>query len=228
MRGLVGIVGVVASEHGRTNHFWSDLNKMLAPDGVHVETCVGGTLGGGRQALVEHFLTTDARWLVMVDDDHRFAPNWLVKLLARPTVPILGSLYLDQSPPFLPRVYGPPDSAMQFEILSLHELPTSGVHPVYAVGTSGLLIQRSVFERLPSPWFRLGQFDAFGEDLAFCHAAQQAGIRVHVDVDSCLGHLSMMTVWPSVQGGKWVTSMQRHWLAVSIAAAERPAEMQVG
>jgi hypothetical protein len=222
-----GIVGVVASEHGRTNHFWADLNKLLAPDGVDIVPVVGGTLGGGRQALCEHFLTTDAAWLAMIDDDHRFAPDWLLRLLARPTVPILGSLYLDQSPPFLPRVYHAPDEHLQFAGVSLTELPTTGVHPVYAVGSSGLLIQRHVFEQLPSPWFTLGQFDHYGEDLAFCHHAQQADIPVHVDVEAILGHVSMMTIWPSVQQGTWVTSIQRHWLAISIAAAERPADMVI-
>ncbi len=217
-----GIVGVVASEHGRTNQFWADLNKLLAPDGVDVVPSVGGTLGGGRQALAEHTLTTGADWLLMIDDDHHFSVDWLLKLINRPTVPILGSLYLDQSPPFTPRIYGPPDESLQFERLSLTDFPTTGVHPVYAVGTSGMLIQRSVFEQLPSPWFRLGQFDHYGEDLAFCHAAQLAGIPVAVDVDSRLGHLSMMFVWPAVKDDQWVTSIQRHWWSTEVAPAARP------
>ena len=221
---MTGIVGVVASEHGRTNHFWADLNKLLAPDGVDVVPSIGGTLGGGRQALVEHLFTTQAEWLLMIDDDHRISVDWLLRFLARPTQPILGSLYLDQSPPFTPRVYGPPDASMNFARMSLTDLPTTGIHPVYAVGSSGLLIQRHVFEQMPSPWFTLGQFDHYGEDLAFCHQAQQAGIPVAVDVESRLGHAAMMDVWPAVKDGQWVTSIQRHWWSMDVPAAERPRE----
>lgn len=232
-----GFVGVVSDEGSRHSQFWADLNVLQSPDGVEVMTSIGGPLALGRNCLVRRFLATDAQWLLMIDDDHTIPADFLLRLLQRPTVPILGSLYLTKRPPFQPALYGAPvrdaeTGAIAFPCqLLAGDAALTGVQPVYAVGTSGLLVQRSVYETLADPWYELGQSDNVGEDLWFCHKAQQAGIPVHVDLESRLGHLAPFAIWPDVIDDQWVTSLRRDWLAVALDPArgpEAPVEMQVG
>jgi hypothetical protein len=228
-----GVVAVVAGESGRCNQFWADYQQLRCPDDVEPFTVLGGRLGPSRDEAVRYLLRHDGEWIVFLDDDHRIDRDWLLRLIARPSVPILGSVYVGQSPPFEPRVYGPPyviDGHVEFAKMSLTELPTTGVHPVYAVGTSGLMVRREVFEQMAPPWFPLGMWDEYGEDLAFCHQAQQLGIPVQVDVESRLGHLTFMYAWPDVIDGQWVTALRKEWLKIPLPAVERPdpAPMVVG
>lgn len=230
-----GIVGIVASETSRYTQLWADLNQMQAPDGVDIVTSYDGPLALARNALVRECLRTSAQWLLFIDDDHAVPADFLIRLMRRPVVPILGSLYLTRRPPFQPTIYGPPgldlNGQVSFECLFLDDVPTTGVHPVYACGASGMLVQREVFEALPDPWFKLGAWDHVGEDMTFCHDAQQAGFSVHVDVESRLGHLAPFAVWPDVVDGQWATSVRRDWLAVALDPAKRLApvtEMSVG
>jgi hypothetical protein len=228
---MKGIVGVVAQEIARFTEFWGDLQTLEAPDGVEVHIKYSGTLGQTRQAMVEYFLSTDAEWLMMIDDDHAVSPEYLRRWLYRhePALnakirhPIVASLYLQRTAPFPPALYGPPEGdgdVVDLPLLSLNTLPTSGIVPVYAAGASGMFVRRDVYERLPPPWYRLGQSDAIGEDFAFCVYAQRAGIPVMVDLDSHLGHLTTWAVWPAVVEGEWATVVKRGRVSLVIDAAE--------
>jgi len=206
-----------------------------------------GTLGQARTAIVDQFLTTDAEWLVMIDDDHAISADFLRlwlhrhdrKLNALLQYPIVASLYLQRGFPFAPTLYGPPDSSlpgrMTFEHLTLDRFPTSGIAQVYAAGASGMFVRRDVYETLRKPWYELGQSDNIGEDFWFCHKAQLAGFPVVVDLDARLGHLAPFAVWPEVIDGKWMTSIRRKTFGVVIdaalpvgALAEVPVEALVG
>lgn len=216
VRLVTGVLGIICQEIARYAEFWEDLTALPRPDGVAVWTECKGSIAEARNALVRRFLASDAQWLVMVDDDHALPPDFLF----RPrTHPIVASVYLTRMPPYVPTLYGPrlPDGS--FEVLTLDEVPTHGVVPVYAAGASGMFVTRAVYEAMPAPWYELGQSDHVGEDLWFCHKAQQLGIPVHVDLDTRLGHLAPFAIWPDVQGGQWVTSIRRDEVALTIGAA---------
>lgn len=219
---MVGIIGIVCQEASRYSRFWRDVLRLKRPDGVEIVPSMDGSLAQSRNEIVRAMLETDAQWLIMIDDDHAFRADYLTKLLARPTVPILGSTYLTRVPPFHPTLYGPRMADGSFEVLTLDRFPTTGVHPVYACGASGLLVQRSVYESLLEPWYAFSESDHIGEDLYFCQKAQQAGIPVHVDVEARLAHLVPMGVEPHVAEGRWVTGLTRGELRISIPAAQRP------
>ena len=217
----------VASETGRFTQFWVDYGRLIFPPNTLAGPAIGGTLGNARQRCVEEFLQTDASWLFMIDDDHLIRPDHIMRMLARDPVPILGSLYVNRDAPFRPSVYGAPvyDARGQvdsFEGLFLDDLPTTGVVPVYAVGASGMLVRRQVFEGMTPPWFRLGQMDAIGEDMAFCHVAYQAGFRTYLDVEARLDHASIFTVAPDLQDGQWVTRITRGACHLATKAAYLP------
>lgn len=67
------------------------------------------------------------------------------------------------------------------------------------VGTGANLIARTVFERLPRPWFHYGYEGASrdtwpGEDTSFCRKARAAGIQVWVDTSVVSPHLGEVAV----------------------------------
>lgn len=227
---MKGIVGIVAAEGARYTRFWSDMQRLEAPDGVDIRIEYGGTLGMARNAIVMDFLQTDAQWLVMIDDDHAVDPlflrKWLFrherKLNAPLANPITASLYLLRSAPFTPTIFENVDGLPS--AFSLLDFPTSGAvshsldgRPIFAAGASGMFVRRDVYERVPPPWYLL---DEIGEDFHFCAKAQAAGFPVVVDLDSRLGHISPFIIYPDVINGEWVTSIRREPLAIAIEAAE--------
>jgi len=68
------------------------------------------------------------------------------------------------------------------------------------VGTGAMLIHRSVFERIPTPWFTndYSQVQALdmwpGEDVGFCHKCGDAGIDIWCDTTTTSPHLSTTAV----------------------------------
>ena len=70
--------------------------------------------------------------------------------------------------------------------------PTEGLQRVDAVGASGLLIRRDVFERLGPPWFAC-EYDERGllsrsEDFGFCERAREAGYEIWCDCEMAQVH----------------------------------------
>lgn len=221
---MVGYIGIVSQETSRYSQFHADMQRLLVPEGIDVITSIGGTLGMGRNEIVTEFLKTDADWLMMIDDDHAVDGRFLVDLIHRHLnkvpAPILSSLYLTKKAPFQPTLYGPPrfdeKGRISFPGMFLDEFPTTGTANVYASGASGQMVRREVYEKLPYPWYELGCSDHVGEDMWFCHKAQQAGFPVVVDLEARLGHIAPFTIWPHVLNGEWITSIRRDELAIEL------------
>jgi hypothetical protein len=57
-----------------------------------------------------------------------------------------------------------------------------------------MVMRRSVIDRIPEPWFAFGA--TIGEDYNFCLKAQAAGCRIFCDLDTRVGHIIPMAVWP--------------------------------
>lgn len=245
-----GIVGIVAPENSRYTSFWGDVQNLEAPDGVEVKIEYGGTLGMARNAIVQQFLQTDARWLVMIDDDHavdaQFLRRWLytheTKLNEPLRYPIVASLYLLRGAPFAPTLYGIRGTdwlleesiaarqgkaghpERRYQHFSLKDFPKTGV-----VGET--LDGRPICGAGASGMFvrrdvyeRIQppwyRLDEIGEDFYFCEKAMQAGFPIRVDLDSRLGHLAPFAIWPDVLEGEWVTSIRRGSVVIAIDAAD--------
>jgi hypothetical protein len=71
------------------------------------------------------------------------------------------------------------------------EIPTEPFR-CYAVGTGLMLVQLSVFDKLPQPWFffrHSGEGLETGEDVWFCEQAAKAGLEVWCDPTLRVRHL---------------------------------------
>jgi hypothetical protein len=139
-------------------------------------------------------------WLAMIDDDQVYAPEMirrLVRHLRDPRVDIVTPLVLRRDPPHLPMLLGASENPIG-QPLALPQIALkgrdTGLLEVHAAGTGVMLMRRSVIDRIAEPWFEFGA--AIGEDYHFCIKAQAAGCRIFCDLDTRVGHIIPMAVWP--------------------------------
>lgn len=173
-----------------------------------------------RNKLVLEAQKLGADWLLQIDSDHSFQPDFLRMLMRtadKETRPIMVGLYTNigdlsegafqvvdciyaETPNGQYRVIKPPDDLQPFE--------------VDAAGAGLMLTHLSVFDKLESPWFWLAMFrnedgseQLMNEDLAFCRTARIAGFHIWCD--------------PMVEGVHWKTipmlpSTMRSFISKSI------------
>jgi len=133
-----------------------------------------------------------AQWLFWIDSDMTFQPDYLVRMLAdaqeRPDIKVLsGTARMSgQGSDHRSVLYDLRPNGLQ----SLTEWPREQLFQVWAVGTFGMLMHRSVFEQMPKPWFSY-QNPGFGSDDAinFCHNLRRAGISIWIDPRLPFGHI---------------------------------------
>jgi GT2 family glycosyltransferase len=136
----------------------------------------------------------------MIDDDQVYTPEMIRRLVQRlrdPRVDIVVPLVLRRDPPHLPMLLGAPPNPIA-EPMALPQLTLRpddrGLLEVHAAGTGVMVMRRTVVDRIPEPWFEFGA--AIGEDYNFCLKAQAAGCRIFCDLDTRVGHVIPMAVWP--------------------------------
>lgn len=147
-------------------------------------------LVGGRNAQIEGFLSTPAQWLLMLDADMTF-PHDLIARLRRHATPtrIVGGLCATATG--LPVMFG-------FDGQRIESWTPGALVPVLATGGACLMVHRSVFERLPFPWFYMTR-EAYqmDQDQVWLRDCNRAGIAVAVDTSTVLGHVKKRPVMPS-------------------------------
>lgn len=193
-----GTIGVVTGELLRYPAFWRSLQSLITPKGTAVAYSAGLDLPTNRNQLVEHM---KGDWLFTLDDDAVLLPNTLVRLidvLDRGEYDVVSAFALQRTPPFPSLVFL--EDATQDPRPTLWEPDgRRGVMEIAACGLPACIIHRRVFEKLEKPYFRVGQVDPdhFHEDVEFCHRVKAAGFRIAVDLDTPIGHVTPMAVWPA-------------------------------
>jgi hypothetical protein len=189
-----GTVAVATDEAGRYTRFAIAMQGLLCPIGSRTLWQVGNDIAGNRNGACAQ---ADGDWVWFIDDDHTFAPDILLRLLAR-DVDIVAPLCLRRVQPFHP---------VACDLDGRHLDVTRYAHgelvEVEHTGSSGMLIRRRVLEQVEAPWFELG--NGVSEDVAFCRKAREAGFLVHVDMGVPLGHITTAVVWPTNTDGAWYT-----------------------
>ena len=145
----------------------------------------------GRVMLVEHAMKAGAEWMLMLDSDMRFPCEIAHRLLVhnRPVVACQYAKKVKGVPPVI-RYEASPETLQ-------------GLVQVQSVATGCLLVHRSVFERLPKPWFAFisvpgdalgANEDAcpiLGEDIYFSRICNEYDIPLFVDFETSkhVGHV---------------------------------------
>lgn len=154
-----------------------------------------------RNRMAQHLLDShEFTHLLMLDMDHQH-PDDIVERLVRwwlkdPEKLVIAGLNFRRNEPYDPLVwFKGPDGQMYHAV----DWP-DGLLQCYTVGTGAMLVHRSVFERIPGPWFcndysQAPEMDAWpGEDIGFCKLCDQAGIKVWCDTTATSPHLSQTAV----------------------------------
>jgi len=196
-----GVIGVATHYLGRYREFDVCLDKIIAPNRTDVRWNMGVNIAMGYNNSVRVMLKEGLQWTWILGDDHTFNSDILVNLLNR-NVDVVVPLCLRRQKPFYP---------------VLHSSPASGFKPMkekgweflkgkrgmvdlgnLTCGNAGMLIRRSVLEKMSEPWFEVGQINSeYGStDLYFCKKLYDQGFKIYLDTDNRLGHITHVITLP--------------------------------
>jgi len=195
---MTGCVAITCSDLGRYSGFTESLARLETPPGTKFYFAKGSDREVGRNKLVGAMMDSGDDWLLFLDDDSVFAPDLLMRLLAR-DVDVVGALYLRRDMPFTALAYESMLDDGRMVPLNLNEHPQDALVQVKAVGTGGMLVKRHVFANMEGgKWFR--RDEPYSEDIFWC---LECGCDIHVDLGARIGHMTIATVWPSEARDKW-------------------------
>ena len=140
-----------------------------------------------RNLQVHRFLATDCTHLFLLDSDC-VPQNRTVQRLLSWQMPVVAAPH--------PTMKGAEVGLMVLDRAGddyVQHSPWTGLQEVDAVGTAGLLVERTVFARFGPPWFHC-VYDTGGllmksEDFWFCDRAVEAGLQIWADCDLAQTHM---------------------------------------
>ena len=158
---------------------------------------VGQDIGRARNVLAELAVKHACEYLLFIDSDMEWGPDYVQRLLAH-NVDIVGgwaqARYANSAGQHIPCVgIDWNDETRLFQPTTPPEdKDNRGLADVDVIGMAFTLIRTKLFKEMPLPWFKKeykdGTTDIMGEDVYFCREAKRAGFRVCVDWSLPLGH----------------------------------------
>ncbi len=173
--------------------FWNLIG--LAQLGVPFIRCRTNPVDVVCNQFGRHLLATDFSHLIILGIDH-IHPVDLVHcfkrhVAAHPDHLVIGALNFRRGQPYDPLAFFYDNG----DIYAIAEWEPGEIVEVDAIGGNEICIHRSVFERLPYPWFyrdysvQVENGTGMSEDLVFCRALRQAGIKIWLDTGITNDHL---------------------------------------
>jgi hypothetical protein len=131
-------------------------------------------------------------WYIWMDDDVLVKPSDIVALraVAHPEKrPFIAATPYDRFPPHRPSVVEMIDG----KPMKWFRAPPSGTYPCWTVGLCLAIFHRSLFDRVPEPWFGacppVKGFAGIAPDWWWCYRMAKAGITPYVSCDTRVIHL---------------------------------------
>ena len=220
-----GTIAIISGFLSRYADFWASAMATLAPVGSNINLVRGiHSLQNCNRAIRE----MRGEWIWMMDDDHVYAPDTLLKLL-EVDAPLVVPLVARRSMPFRTLVGDRAQASGNgiHRMWSWYEVPTDG-KPFEVGGASraGMLIRRPVIEALSDPWFEPHPVTQGGNDYWFCEKAADAGFHIMVQPEATMGHLTTVMVQPVLGAGGWLPRLQDDCGVEICAVGEAPEEVQ--
>jgi hypothetical protein len=203
------------------------LSALQRPVGERwIDVNVEGTgVAHQRNAAARTALQAGAKRIVFIDDDHVFASNALMRLLAWDT-PIVGGIYLTRKPNYFLTAMRKNTHDTRYTSLHPSEISGPDLVEVDGIGMGFTAIRREVFEAIDpdlehATWFEMGYFgrDGQDEDFCLCAKAQLKGFKIFADPTLRIPHLAIKAIVPSDDGAVILTEPKQ---AVQIAMAYTP------
>jgi len=184
----------VVQDHGQNAWTIPTHERMPYPDSLLYSMC---TIFNA-----EKLVKRKIDWILYVEDDISVPKDLLRTLMASAdpeTRPFMATVGYMRGSPFLPAVWGgTPDNLTQWR-----DVPDHGVYKVAAVGMCACLMHRSLFDRVPQPWWLKGNNmvkivdgnadmeKGFNPDNWWCGQLARAGIPIYVDCTPVITHFGM-------------------------------------
>lgn len=165
------------------------------------------SLAASLNFIGDMFMQTGREWLFLMNDDHVYPPNTILKLLAHDKDFVTG-VYTKKQVPFEPILYDRinDDGTLRSKKFRKGE---GGLVPIVGCGDGVLLIRRTVLEKIPQPWWEMSSPDSpdlITQDLIFCKKVREAGFEMWADLDTSVGHIALMPIWAERNpDGDWKT-----------------------
>lgn len=154
-------------------------------------------------------LDSPHEWLFLINDDHIYPPDTLLRLLSHNKDFVTG-VYLKKQQPFPPIIYQGLENGNP--VPRFFKKGESGLIPISACGDGCLLIHRRVLEKIDFPWWTTSNSespDLITQDLNFCKKVREAGIEMWCDLDARIVHVAVMPLGPlfedGFEDGRWAT-----------------------
>jgi hypothetical protein len=229
-----GLLALACAETARYSHCHASIGGIQRPAGSRYFPVSSLSPAANFNYAAQTMLAQpELQWILLLNDDHLYPPDMLIRLLDR-RVDAVTALYLDRSanPELSPLPFPPvlfdrvdPDGQVMRRFLAPGE---HGLIPIVACGDGAMLVRRSAFERIPPPWWTLGELDPTqaNHDLSFCRRLRDAGFALYADLDVVVGHVTPMTLTPRRDpDGTWTTEIRgRHPQAIVIPQPMLEAE----
>ncbi len=192
-------------------------------DKIRFDMAIGDSkIEHARNRLAHKFLETDAKWLLMLDDDiipcigrPEWSKYWVQNLRGVPDLPLkrhvlhrlMGAGKTLVGASYFGRQEGGALMASDQSLAPRARAYDDAVVEVDWVATGCMLVHRSVFEdirekfgddlKIKVPDYNYDYFRPFdsahGEDVSFCKRAKQAGHQPHLDLGLPVAHLGYKT-----------------------------------
>lgn len=214
-------IATPCGELSRYPEFWGSLiQQELSPGVATVCQQQRGTyISENQNVLARLFLSTDADFFWLTNDDQLYQPDALARLLAH-DVDVIVPMCIQRNAPFRPLVYDRDDEKSGGDIRPLYLTRfVKGLMQVKAGGGGGMLIKRKVLETIADPWWEVETVrkpghppNMMSEDISFCRKVRAAGFKVWCDTDVKVGHQGVVTFWPvqDQKTGDWATAIDRN------------------
>ncbi len=218
-----GIIGMACGETARYSECYASLIGIEKPAGTVFLQCKSMSVADNFNKIAREFLASTAKWLFLVNDDHVWSPNTLMKLLAH-DVDVVTGLYVARTLPFMPVIFDR-TTAEGLVIPRYLERGEHGLVPIKAAGDGCLLIRRKVLEAIADPWWELGkpESDKCCHDVLFSKKVADAGFQMYADLEVIVGHLGLFAIFPQrTSTGDWQTLLVQGERALNVPAPVSP------
>lgn len=160
----------------------------------------------GRNDLVKAARELKRTHILLTDDDVKFKPDSLMKLLSHDKDIVTG-LYVEKGWPHRPLLF---DRVEEDGALWSYLLDPPALKEFENAGLGFVLIKMEVFDKVEQPWFRLGEIDCeqWCDDIGFFNRVTAAGFKIYCDMTVCCGHIGTVLFTPEwdEKEQKWYTT----------------------
>jgi hypothetical protein len=206
-----GTIVLAAPMQPRFYEFQMSMEQVMVPDGTQWAVRRGCDITNNFNSGIAQMV---GEWVWFMGDDHAFAPDTLLKLLAH-NVDVVVPISACKAHPFVPCVvHKPEDGSVWSRSMTFYNWSEVSGHGLLKlpsgdfIGQAGMLVRKHVLDKIGSPWFKTGMFDRgkLQEDMWFCHELQTLGYDVWVDQDIILEHWGIVGITAVRQDGQYAPS----------------------